>query len=308
MGSDGVVHVKCNEGYQIFFNDDFKGESSAELGGLVVSDLISGNYEIEARREGFPILTGVVEVSPQSMAVVELTFIEKVDSDKRSSDDNTPLDKEDKIILNWKGDSLRISSVGVSSFDYAAETFSSFLIGDNVPAGFVDADGFSDADMLFCLGFELDSVSVVLKPMFFMQSNCRGTIQLVECGSKSVVAETHLEDHGFNRTQNYAMGSAVKEFGDEAMKWLKETVADPDFDLNSGLLNVKLEKLANMSDLLSLLNSIKSSDGIMSIVLDREPLNDEYVFRIVYKRNSIGNDIPTFVSSLDAFGNSFVLR
>jgi formylglycine-generating enzyme required for sulfatase activity len=60
----GVIQVKAPPGIHIFLDGDFKGVTSADLGGLILQDLSPGRHELRAVKKGFAAQNTQVALRP----------------------------------------------------------------------------------------------------------------------------------------------------------------------------------------------------------------------------------------------------
>ncbi|MBK9191355.1 MAG: hypothetical protein IPM77_07480 [Crocinitomicaceae bacterium] len=49
----GTLQIYCEEGVSIYINDQFKGKTKAEMSGLLVEDLMPGEFSVRAYKQGF---------------------------------------------------------------------------------------------------------------------------------------------------------------------------------------------------------------------------------------------------------------
>jgi len=75
----GHIQVNCDPEVRIFLDDEYKGDTERELGGLVIKDVVAGEHRLKAVKSNFQPQIKIVKVSAGGVLVYTLKpFIPKI--------------------------------------------------------------------------------------------------------------------------------------------------------------------------------------------------------------------------------------
>ena len=102
----GYIQIKCEPGAMVLLDDNFVGNTSSELGGLILQDVPAGSYTIKIVKEGFQPQSVRVNLKANEIYVYEVKeFIPKVDVKQAG--------EADTDIIRQKVGSLLIETIPV---------------------------------------------------------------------------------------------------------------------------------------------------------------------------------------------------
>ncbi len=88
----GYLQIKGNPGISIFLDEEFKGITSNDLGGLIIQNVIPGTHTIKAVKEGFQPQIDSVSVAVNEVKIFTLRpFIPKIEIEQKGKGDATNL-------------------------------------------------------------------------------------------------------------------------------------------------------------------------------------------------------------------------
>ncbi|NCC50595.1 MAG: hypothetical protein EOM20_05200 [Spartobacteria bacterium] len=67
----GYIQVKCEPGVRVYLNNALQGETTRELGGLVIQGVAPGEYVIDLKKEGYVSQQDTCRISPAKVYVYE---------------------------------------------------------------------------------------------------------------------------------------------------------------------------------------------------------------------------------------------
>ena len=68
----GSIQIKCEPDVQIFLNMSLKGVTNADVGGLIIQNVIPGQYELNAVKPGFQPQADTVTVIAEHVVVFKV--------------------------------------------------------------------------------------------------------------------------------------------------------------------------------------------------------------------------------------------
>jgi len=85
----GYIQIKCEPGAMVLLNDNFVGNTSSEVGGLILQDVPAGSYMIKIVKEGFQPQSVRIDLKANEIYVYEVKeFIPKLDVKQAGESDS----------------------------------------------------------------------------------------------------------------------------------------------------------------------------------------------------------------------------
>jgi len=76
--SVGYIQIKCEPGAAVFLDNNFMGNTSLELGGLILQDIPAGSHEVKIVKEGFKPHSVKIDLKANEIYVYEVKLLSEI--------------------------------------------------------------------------------------------------------------------------------------------------------------------------------------------------------------------------------------
>jgi hypothetical protein len=76
--SVGYIQIKCEPGAAVFLDNNFVGNTSLELGGLILQDISAGSHEVKIVKEGFKPHSVKIDLKVNEIYVYEVKLLSEI--------------------------------------------------------------------------------------------------------------------------------------------------------------------------------------------------------------------------------------
>lgn len=134
----GYIQIKCEPGATVFLDNNFVGNTSSELGGLILQDVPAGSYVIKIVKEGFKPQSVKIDLKVNEIYVYEVKeFIPQLDvTQKGEADTDTIKQRVGSLLIETIPIDciIEIPKLNINEEHYGDKTKKTWEIS-NIPVG-----------------------------------------------------------------------------------------------------------------------------------------------------------------------------